>query len=51
MIDMSAVRHQYHGNTARAFSIGENAFWADALAKLVAARDETCAQISRATPR
>lgn len=45
MIDMSAARHQYHGNTARAFSLGENAFWADALAKLVEARDATCAQI------
>jgi len=50
MIDVSAVRHQYHGNTARAFSIGENAFWADALAKLVAARDETCAQIRPGDP-
>jgi len=50
MIDMSATRHQYHGNTARAFSIGENAFWADALAKLVAARDETCAKIRPGEP-
>jgi Xaa-Pro aminopeptidase len=50
MIDMSAVRHQYHGNTARAFSIGGHDFWADALAKLVAARDETCAQIRPGDP-
>ena len=50
MIDMSAVRHQYHGNTARAFSIGEDRFWADALAKLVAAREETCAQIRPGDP-
>jgi ectoine hydrolase len=50
MIDMSAVRHQYHGNTARAFSIGENAFWAGALEKLVAARDQTCAQIRPGDP-
>ncbi len=50
MIDMSATRHQYHGNTARAFSLGENAFWADALTKLVAARDETCAQIRPGDP-
>ncbi len=50
MIDMSAVRHQYHGNTARAFSLGENAFWTDALAKLVEARDTTCAQIRAGDP-
>ncbi len=50
MIDMSAARHQYHGNTARAFSLGENAFWADALAKLVEARDATCAQIRPGDP-
>ena len=50
MIDMSAVRHQYHGNTARAFSIGDNEFWSDALAKLVEARDTTCAQIRPGDP-
>ena len=50
MIDMSAVRHQYHGNTARAFSLGENAVWADSLAKLVEARDATCAQIEPGDP-
>lgn len=50
MIDMSAARHQYHGNTARAFSLGEDRFWADALAKLVAARDATCAQVRPGDP-
>jgi hypothetical protein len=50
MIDMSATRHHYHGNTARAFSIGDNAFWADALGTLTAMRDETCALIRPGDP-
>lgn len=50
MIDMSATRRHYHGNTARAFSIGGHPFWEDALATLTAMRDETCAQIRPGDP-
>jgi Xaa-Pro aminopeptidase len=34
MIDMSASSRQYHGNTARAFSLGPNPFWSDALERV-----------------
>jgi len=50
MIDMSAARHHYHGNTARAFCLGENAFWAEKLAKLAQARDETVAELRPGDP-
>jgi ectoine hydrolase len=50
MIDMSAAYHHYHGNTARAFSLGDNPVWATRLAKLVAARDETVAQLRPGDP-
>jgi Xaa-Pro aminopeptidase len=33
MVDMSAAYHHYHGNTARAFSLGANPFWSDVLAR------------------
>ena len=33
MIDMSAAFNHYHGNTARAFSLGPNDFWSDALSR------------------
>jgi Xaa-Pro aminopeptidase len=50
MIDMSAACHHYHGNTARALSLGENPFWAEKLEKLAAARDETVAQLRPGDP-
>jgi Xaa-Pro aminopeptidase len=49
-IDMSAAYCHYHGNTARAFSIGEDRFWQDAYAKLPAIRDATVAQIRPGDP-
>jgi Xaa-Pro aminopeptidase len=33
MIDMSAAFNHYHGATARAFSLGPDPFWSDALAR------------------
>jgi Xaa-Pro aminopeptidase len=50
MVDMSACYHHYHGNTARAFSIGENPFWDDALRKLDQGQRETTAQIKPGDP-
>jgi len=50
MVDMSAAYNHYHGNTARAFSIGGNAFWDDALRKLTTMRDQTTAGITPGTP-
>ena len=50
MVDMSACFNHYHGNTARAFSIGENPRWDDALRKLVDAQRETAAQIRPGDP-
>jgi Xaa-Pro aminopeptidase len=45
MIDMAAAYNHYHGNTARAFCLGDDPFWGGKLAKLAAARDETVAQL------
>lgn len=45
MIDMSAACNHYHGNTARAFSLGGDPFWAEKLEKLTRARDETVKQV------
>lgn len=50
MVDMSATYHHYHGNTARAFSLGENHFWEDALRKLVEGQRETVAQVRPGDP-
>ena len=50
MVDMSAACNHYHGNTARAFSIGGDAFWDDALRKLTTMRDQTTAGITPGTP-
>jgi Xaa-Pro aminopeptidase len=50
MIDMSAAYHHYHGNTARALSLGENPFWAEKLEKLATARDETVATLQPGDP-
>lgn len=50
MIDMSAGYNHYHGNTARAFALGERPEWAERLAKLAAARDETVAQLELGDP-
>jgi hypothetical protein len=47
---MSATRHQYHGNTARAFSLGGDARWAEALRKLDEGLWETVAQIRPGDP-
>jgi Xaa-Pro dipeptidase len=50
MIDMSAAYYHYHGNTARALSLGESPFWADKLEKLARARDETVAMLRPGDP-
>ncbi len=50
MIDMSAAYHHYHGNTARALSLGENPFWAEKLDKLAVARDVTVAELRPGDP-
>lgn len=50
MIDMCAAHHHYHGNTARAFSLGENAFWAEALEKIAAGLAKTTESICPGTP-
>lgn len=49
-IDMSAACRHYHGNTARAFSIGENRFWENAYVTLGEIRDETVARIRPGDP-
>lgn len=50
MVDMSACYKHYHGNTARAFSIGANPFWDDALRRLETGLYETTAQIKPGDP-
>ena len=50
MVDMSACYRHYHGNTARAFSIGANPFWDNALRELEAGLYETTARIKPGDP-
>lgn len=50
MIDMSAARHHYHGNTARAFSLGPNDFWSDVLTKINDALWDTTAAVRTGSP-
>jgi Xaa-Pro aminopeptidase len=50
MIDMSAAYRQYHGNTARAFSLGPNPFWSDALERVNEALWATTSAIEPGAP-
>jgi Xaa-Pro dipeptidase len=50
MIDMSAAYNHYHGNTARAFSLGPNAFWSDTLSRVNDALWETTQAVKPGDP-
>jgi Xaa-Pro aminopeptidase len=49
-IDMSAAYAHYHGNTARAFSLGGDPFWEKAFETLGEIRDATVAEIHPGDP-
>lgn len=50
MVDLCAARHHYHGNTARAFSLGGDERWQRVLAQLEAILWETTAAVRPGDP-